>query len=227
MDVQGGGKPMCLWTMAVTFTCLCAVSSPGRCHDNVGHQGLEITVSRLKERCFFVDVENCAKTFERYIWTKMPHPKIHAPVQGLLANTGGRTVQAVWHSEDKNGTLQATRKGKVWEIYLTVSWLKRNVPTRGKCHWLEEMFCPPANIGQLIFQRHSSLGRHKIKDAWGPTVIKWWTCRRPHNTVDPFMGGPITRVHRIELRHCASPVPKLGTKTRSQTSTPPVVEEGT
>lgn len=59
-------------------------------HNNMGHQGIERTVNLLRERCFWVglcdDVESWVKNCERCILTKMPQPKIHAPVQAFLAS---------------------------------------------------------------------------------------------------------------------------------------------
>lgn len=59
-------------------------------HNSMGHQGIECTVNLLRERCFWVglckDVENWVNNCERCVLTKMPQPKIHAPVQAFLAS---------------------------------------------------------------------------------------------------------------------------------------------
>lgn len=59
-------------------------------HDSMGHQGIERTVNLLKQRCFWVgmyeDVDNWIKKCQRCILTKMPQPKIHAPVKAFLAS---------------------------------------------------------------------------------------------------------------------------------------------
>lgn len=59
-------------------------------HNNMGHQGIERTVNLLRGRCFWVglyeDVESWVKNCERCILTKMPQPKIQAPVQAFLAS---------------------------------------------------------------------------------------------------------------------------------------------
>lgn len=59
-------------------------------HNGMGHQGIERTVNLLRERCFWPglceDVEHWVKNCERCILTKMPQPKIHAPVQAFLAS---------------------------------------------------------------------------------------------------------------------------------------------
>lgn len=59
-------------------------------HDSMGHQGIERTVSLLRQRCFwvgmYVDIDNWVKKCQRCILTKMPQPKIHAPVKAFLAS---------------------------------------------------------------------------------------------------------------------------------------------
>lgn len=59
-------------------------------HNGMGHQGIERIVNLLRERCFWVgmydDVEGWVKNCERCVLTKMPQPKIQAPVQAFLAS---------------------------------------------------------------------------------------------------------------------------------------------
>ncbi|XP_024117618.1 uncharacterized protein LOC112139155 [Oryzias melastigma] len=59
-------------------------------HDNMGHQGRERTVKLLKDRCFWVglyeDVDKWISNCERCVLSKMPQPKINAPVQAFLAS---------------------------------------------------------------------------------------------------------------------------------------------
>ncbi|KAL0151937.1 hypothetical protein M9458_052744 [Cirrhinus mrigala] len=59
-------------------------------HDNMGHQGIEQTVGLLKQRCFWSgmhdDVEEWVKKCQRCILTKIPQPKVRAPVRAFLAS---------------------------------------------------------------------------------------------------------------------------------------------
>lgn len=59
-------------------------------HNKTGHQGIECTVNMLRGRCFWVglyeDVENWVKNCERCVLSKMPQPKIHAPLQAFLVS---------------------------------------------------------------------------------------------------------------------------------------------
>ncbi|KAL1007184.1 hypothetical protein UPYG_G00083180 [Umbra pygmaea] len=58
-------------------------------HDSMGHQGIERTLNLLRSRCFWVgmyeDVEQWIKACERCVLTKMPQPKIQAPMKSFLA----------------------------------------------------------------------------------------------------------------------------------------------
>ena len=87
------------------------------------------------------------------------------------------------------------------------------------------MHCPPVDIGQLVFLRHRPLGRHKIQEAWGPTVYQIVDISGTTHTVEPVEGGPVKRVHRLELRPCPRPVPQPRTKARLQTRTQPVAKD--
>lgn len=59
-------------------------------HDDMGHQGIERTLGLLKQRCFwsgmYEDVEEWVKKCQRCILTKMPQPKVRAPVRAFLAS---------------------------------------------------------------------------------------------------------------------------------------------
>lgn len=59
-------------------------------HDQLGHQGIERTLSLLKQRCFwggmYQDVENWVKNCQRCVLAKMPQPKIQAPWTPFLAS---------------------------------------------------------------------------------------------------------------------------------------------
>ncbi|KAF7707222.1 hypothetical protein HF521_018440 [Silurus meridionalis] len=59
-------------------------------HDDLGHQGIERTLGLLKQRCFWSgmheDVEEWIKKCQRCILTKMPQPKVCAPMRAFLAS---------------------------------------------------------------------------------------------------------------------------------------------
>ncbi|KAJ8016311.1 hypothetical protein DPEC_G00005880 [Dallia pectoralis] len=59
-------------------------------HDGMGHHGIERTQNLLRQRCFWAgmyeDVERWVKRFQRCILTKMPQPKIHAPIKPFLVS---------------------------------------------------------------------------------------------------------------------------------------------
>lgn len=75
----------------------------------------------------------------------------------------------------------------------------------------EKVYCPPVDLGQLVFLRHRPLGRNKIQDAWASTVYKVIDIRGMTYAVEPVEGGPVRRVHRSDLRPCVEsrPAPKL------------------
>uniref|UniRef100_A0A3Q2VQB7 Gypsy retrotransposon integrase-like protein 1 n=1 Tax=Haplochromis burtoni TaxID=8153 RepID=A0A3Q2VQB7_HAPBU len=61
----------------------------GSVHDQMGHQGVERTQNLLRQRCFWVgmyeEVDQWIKKCYRCVLTKLPQPKIHAPVKPFLA----------------------------------------------------------------------------------------------------------------------------------------------
>lgn len=352
-------------------------------HNNMGHQGIERTISLLRGRCFWVglceDVENWVKNCERCILTKMPQPKIQAPVQAFLASrplevvavdftvlepasdgrenvlvvtdvftkftqayptkdqkadTTAKVLLREWfmkygvperlHS-DQGRNFESEVIAELCKLYgvkktrttpyrpqgnaqcerynRTLHDLLRTLPPEKKRRWTEHLpelvyaynvtphsstgyspyyllfgvqphlpidallgrecvsdrkqdwlsvhqerlrqahlrareyseqkaaerialqnekvYCPTVDIGQLVFLRHRPLGRHKIQDAWSPTVYKVTDIYGTTHTVEPLEGGPSKRVHRSELRPCAKPVPKPRTKTRLQSSMQP------
>lgn len=59
-------------------------------HDQMGHQGIERTWSLLQNRCFWVgmwgDVEKWVKQCHRCTLSKLPHPRVQAPMTNFLAS---------------------------------------------------------------------------------------------------------------------------------------------
>ncbi|XP_041841581.1 uncharacterized protein LOC121640000 [Melanotaenia boesemani] len=71
----------------------------------------------------------------------------------------------------------------------------------------DKVFCPPVEIGQLVYLRYRPPGRNKIQDAWGATVYKVVDIQGTTYTVAPLEGGPVRNVHRSNLRPCVGPPP--------------------
>lgn len=84
----------------------------------------------------------------------------------------------------------------------------------------ERVYCPPVEIGQLVYLRHWPQGRNKIQDVWGPAIYKVVEVQGSTHAVEPVEGGPVKRVHRANLRPCVSPIPTpRKTKHRVPTET--------
>lgn len=88
-----------------------------------------------------------------------------------------------------------------------------------------KVYCPPVDVGQLVYLRHRPQGRNKIQDAWGSTVHRVIDVQGTTHTVEPVEGGPVKRVHRVNLRPCVGPVPaprrrRVGTPTEAPVHAP-------
>uniref|UniRef100_A0A3B3RLD9 Gypsy retrotransposon integrase-like protein 1 n=1 Tax=Paramormyrops kingsleyae TaxID=1676925 RepID=A0A3B3RLD9_9TELE len=71
----------------------------------------------------------------------------------------------------------------------------------------ERVYCPPVEVGQLVYLRYRPPGRNKIQDAWAATVYKVVDVQGATYAVEPLEGGQLKRVHRSNLRPCVGPVP--------------------
>lgn len=71
----------------------------------------------------------------------------------------------------------------------------------------ERVYCPPVDVGQLVYLRYRPPGRNKIQDAWAATVYKVVDVQGVTYAVEPLEGGPVKRVHRSNLRPCVGPRP--------------------
>lgn len=69
------------------------------------------------------------------------------------------------------------------------------------------VYCPPVEVGQLVYLRHWPQGRNKIQDAWSPVVYRVVEVQGSTHAVEPVEGGPVKRVHRANLRPCIGPIP--------------------
>lgn len=139
----------------------------------------------------------------------------HLPVDALLGRESGSDCKQDWLSAHQERLRQAHERAREYSEQKAAE----RVALQN-----EKVYCPPVDIGQLVFLRHRPLGRNKIQDAWNPTVYKVVNIQGTTYTVEPLEGGPIKRVHRSELRPCVKPIPKPRTKLRSQTSLQPVAE---
>ena len=58
-------------------------------HNDMGHQGLEATISLARTRCYwprmYADIEKWIKSYERRVLSKMPQPPIRTPIGHLTA----------------------------------------------------------------------------------------------------------------------------------------------
>uniref|UniRef100_A0A672FZX6 Gypsy retrotransposon integrase-like protein 1 n=1 Tax=Salarias fasciatus TaxID=181472 RepID=A0A672FZX6_SALFA len=70
----------------------------------------------------------------------------------------------------------------------------------------ERIYCPPVDVGQLVYLRYRPPGRNKIQDAWAAEVYKVIDVQGTTYTVEPVAGGSVKRVHRSNLRSCVEPV---------------------
>lgn len=61
------------------------------------------------------------------------------------------------------------------------------------------VYCPPVEVGQLVYLRHWPQGRNKIQDAWSPVVYRVVEVQGSTHAVEPVEGGPVKRVHRANL----------------------------
>ena len=81
---------------------------------------------------------------------------------------------------------------------------------------------PPWSPGTLVVQRSHPLGRHKLQDAWGPTLYQVVECLDDHGRVYRVQPadhqGPPKQVHRTELRRAP---PGLASPGEGSSPSPP------
>ena len=63
-------------------------------------------------------------------------------------------------------------------------------------------------LHQFIYQINRLLRRNKIQHAWGPAVYSVDEMQGTTHAVEPVGGGSVRRVHRVNLRACAGPIPE-------------------
>lgn len=79
----------------------------------------------------------------------------------------------------------------------------------------EKVYCPPIELGQIVYVRNRPPGRNKIQDAWKPIPHRVVQIQGTTYTVEPVEGGPTKRVNRVDIRPCVSPpVPRSRTSSR-------------
>ncbi|CAI5636918.1 unnamed protein product, partial [Oreochromis niloticus] len=111
-------------------------------HDQMGHQGVEQTQNLLRQRCFWVgmyeEVDQWIKKCYRCVLTKLPQPKIHAPVKPFLAT---RPLEVVaYHSpgklicrSDLFITMKLTALILLWALSSTAGALQCQTCTNQTC----------------------------------------------------------------------------------------------
>ena len=87
----------------------------------------------------------------------------HLPVDALKGRECVSDRKQDWFTVHQERLRQAHEKARVYS--------EQKVAERITLQ-NEKVYCPPVDIGQSVFLRHRPLGRHKIQDAWGPTVYK-------------------------------------------------------
>lgn len=135
------------------------------------------------------------------------HP--HLPVDALLGREWEKNDTTDWLAVHQERLKDAHRRAK--------ECAERRAAER-LAHHQGKVYCPPVDLGQLVYLRHRPPGRNKIQDAWAPTVYKVIDIRGTTYAVEPLEGGPVKRVHRSNLRPCVEPVPTL--KQRPQAAAP-------
>uniref|UniRef100_A0A3P9IJU1 Gypsy retrotransposon integrase-like protein 1 n=1 Tax=Oryzias latipes TaxID=8090 RepID=A0A3P9IJU1_ORYLA len=139
----------------------------------------------------------------------------YLPVDALLGSEHVTDHKQDWLSIHRERLKQAHVRAKEYteqKAAERISYLNKKV------------YCPAINTGQLVLLRHRPLGRHKIQDAWGPTVYKVVDIQGTTHTVEPVEGGPTKRIHRSELRPCVPPAPKPRTRKEWQSCLQPGFE---
>lgn len=58
----------------------------------------------------------------------------------------------------------------------------------------DKVYCPPVEVGQLVYLWHWPQGRNKIQDAWSPTFYRVVEVQGSTHMVEPVEGGPVKRV---------------------------------
>lgn len=69
----------------------------------------------------------------------------------------------------------------------------------------ERVYCPPVDVGELVYVRNRSPGKNKIQDAWAAAEDKVVDVQGTTYTVEPLEGGLVKRVWRFYY----SPAPNL------------------
>ncbi|KAJ8014435.1 hypothetical protein DPEC_G00040190 [Dallia pectoralis] len=85
----------------------------------------------------------------------------------------------------------------------------------------DKVYCPPTDVGQLVYLRHRPKGRNKIQDVWGSTVYRVIEVQGTTHAVEPLEGGPVHRVHRANLRPCVGSCPVPGISRRGANNSTP------
>ncbi|KAM9481251.1 uncharacterized protein Hap1MRO34_008996 isoform 1-T4 [Clarias gariepinus] len=134
------------------------------------------------------------------------HP--HLPVDALLGQEQVLDKKQDWLTVHQERLKEAHHRAKQFAEQKAQERVQQE---QGK------VYCPPVEVGQLVYLRHWPQGRNKIQDAWGPTIYRVVEVQGSTHTVEPVEGGPTKRVHRANLRPCAGPVP---TPRKSRSNVP-------
>lgn len=72
----------------------------------------------------------------------------------------------------------------------------------------EREYCPPIDVGQLVYLCHWPLGRNKIQDAWAAMLNEDVDVQFTKYAVESLEGRSVKRVHRSYLQPCVGPTSK-------------------
>lgn len=122
----------------------------------------------------------------------------HIPVDALLGQEHGLDNKHDWLAVHQKRLRDAHAKAKE---YSELKAAERVAFHKDKVH------CPPIEVNQHVYLRHRPLGRNKIQDAWKSTIYRVVEIQGTTYAVEPVEGGPVKRVHRVDIRPCVSPVP--------------------
>ena len=137
------------------------------------------------------------------------HP--HLPIDALLGQEQKRGEEPDW---------LAVHQERLQDAHARARECAERKAAERTAQQQERTYCPPVELGELVYLRHRPPGRNKIQDAWSATVYKVVDIQGTTYTVEPLEGGPVKRVHRANLRPCVGPVPVPVPRRRHQATAP-------
>lgn len=122
----------------------------------------------------------------------------HLPIDALLGQEQVEHDQTNW---------LAVHQERLQDAYQRARECAERKAAERIAHQQGKVYCPPVEVGQLVYLRHRPPGKNKIQDSWGPTVYKVVNIQGSTYAVETLEGGPVKRVHRSNLRPCVASPP--------------------